>query len=83
MGRRRKRALTPELRRRIKLRATLDGLDITLTDLSKKSGIDLSIFSRFLLNDIGESAAEQVILQAIQDEQKRAKVRKPCRLSYV
>ena len=80
---RRKRVLTPELRRRLKLRATLDFLDINLTDLSKKSGLDISVFSRFLSNDIGESAAERIILEAIKDEQKRVKARKPSRIVYI
>ncbi len=83
MPRRRKRVLTPELRRRIRLRRKLDDLDISLADLARRSGIDRSIFSRFLLNDIEESGAEKVILEAIEKGQKRAKASPAGRLTYV
>ena len=83
MGTRRKRPLTPELRRRRRMNAKLQDLGISLKSLGDRSGMDVSIFSRFLWNDIEDSEAEKVILEAIRTREEEIKSLKPGEFIYL
>ena len=83
MGTRRKRVLTPELRRRRRMNAKLQDLGISLKSLGDRSGMDVSIFSRFLWNDIEDSEAEKVILEAIREREEEIKSLKPGEFIYL
>lgn len=83
MGKRRQRPLTPELRRRIKIRRELEDLDIRAADLAKQSGKDPSLFTRFFWNDIGESEVEAVIMRTLRAARKKAKAHKSEPILYV
>ncbi len=83
MSARKKRVLTPELRRRRRINAKLQDLGISLKSLAEKSGLDVSIFSRFLWNDIEDSEAEDIILEAIRAREKQIKSLKPRKVIYL
>jgi hypothetical protein len=73
MAKRKKRVVTPELRRRWKLKNKLSRLGINLTDLEAATGLGVSANSRFLNGDTGVSEAEKHILRAIEAKERQNK----------
>jgi lambda repressor-like predicted transcriptional regulator len=81
---RKQRVWTPELQKRRVLFATLQGLGISLEDLSAKSGLDSSTFSKALWGEYPADQTsktlkivEKAIAQAKREQEKKNRARKP------
>ncbi len=82
MGTRRKRILTPELRRRRRMNANLQDLGISLKSLGY-GPVWTYPFSPASWNDIEDSEAEKVILEAIRTREEEIKSLKPGEFIYL